>query len=57
MDNVTIIASEKNWIDTRSAETLEKKLIDLEDKYLAQGKGFDCYSFKKMPGKRKVKSC
>ena len=24
MDNLTIIASQKNWIDTRSVETLEK---------------------------------
>lgn len=35
----------------------EDNVVTIEDKYLAQGKGFDCYSFKKMPSKRKVKSC
>jgi len=35
----------------------EDNTVTIEDKYLAQGKGFDCYSFKKMPSKRKVKSC
>ncbi len=29
----------------------------IEDKYLAQAKGYDCYSFKKMPQKRRVKKC
>jgi len=28
-----------------------------EDKYLTQGKCFDCYSFKKMPSKRREKKC
>jgi hypothetical protein len=36
---------------------VEDNTVTIEDKYLAQGKGFDCYSFKKMPSKRKVKSC
>lgn len=35
----------------------EDNTVTIEDKYLAQGKGFDCYSFKKMPSKKKVKSC
>ena len=36
---------------------VEDNTVTIEDKYLAQGKGFDCYSFKKMPSKRKEKSC
>jgi len=36
---------------------VEDNTVTIEDKYLAQGKGFDCYSFKKMPRKRKEKSC
>ena len=39
------------------AKNTDKKLIEIEDKYLAQGKGFDCYSFKKMPSKRRAKKC
>jgi hypothetical protein len=35
----------------------EDNTLQIDDKYLAQGKGFDCYSFKKMPSKRKVKHC
>jgi len=35
----------------------EDNTVTIDDRYLAQGKGFDCYSFKKMPSKRKVKSC
>ncbi len=35
----------------------EDNTVTIADKYLAQGKGFDCYSFKKMPSKRKVKRC
>ncbi|MCF6245273.1 MAG: hypothetical protein L3J43_09580 [Sulfurovum sp.] len=35
----------------------EDNTVTIEDKYLAQAKGFDCYSFKKMPRKKKVKSC
>ena len=37
--------------------SLEDNTVTIDDKYLAQGKGFDCYSFKKMPSKRKVKDC
>jgi len=36
---------------------VEDNTVTIEDKYLAQGKGFDCYSFKKMPSKRKEKRC
>jgi len=36
---------------------VEDNTVTIEDKYLAQGKGFDCYSFKKMPSKKKVKTC
>jgi len=36
---------------------VEDNMVTIEDKYLAQGKGFDCYSFKKMPSKRKEKRC
>ena len=36
---------------------VEDNTITIDDKYLAQGKGFDCYSFKKMPSQRKVKDC
>jgi len=35
----------------------ENETVQIEDKYLVQGKGFDCYSFKKMPRKRKEKRC
>jgi hypothetical protein len=35
----------------------EDRTVTIEDKYLAQGKGFDCYSFKKMPTKKKKKRC
>ena len=35
----------------------EKEVVQIKDKYLAQGKGFDCYSFKKMPSKKKAKKC
>ena len=35
----------------------EDNTVQIEDKYLAQGKGFDCYSFKKMPSKRREKKC
>jgi len=35
----------------------ENELVNIEDKYLAQGKGFDCYSFRKMPSKRRLKRC
>ena len=35
----------------------EDNTVTIEDKYLAQGKGFNCYSFKKMPTKKKVKRC
>ncbi len=35
----------------------EDNTVTIEDKYLAQGKGFDCYSFKKMPSKKRVKRC
>ena len=37
--------------------SVEDNTVTIEDKYLAKGKGFDCYSFKKMPSKRKVKVC
>jgi len=36
---------------------VEDNTVTIEDKYLAQGKGFDCYSFKKMPRKRRGKRC
>jgi hypothetical protein len=36
---------------------VEDNTVTIEDKYLAQGKGFDCYSFKKMPSKRRGKEC
>ncbi len=39
------------------AKNAEKETVLIEDKYLIQGKGFDCYSFKKMPSKRKIKAC
>ena len=39
------------------AKNAEKETVQIDDKYLAWGKGFDCYSFKKMPSKRKVKAC
>jgi len=35
----------------------EDNTVTIDDKYLAQGKGFDCYSFKKMPTKKNVKKC
>lgn len=35
----------------------EDKTVQIEDKYLAQGKGFDCHSFRKSPSKRKKKKC
>lgn len=35
----------------------ENKMIQIDDEHLAQAKGFDCYSFKKEPSKRKRKSC
>ena len=35
----------------------EDNIVTITDKYLAQGKGFDCYSFKKIPSKNKVKKC
>jgi hypothetical protein len=36
---------------------VEDNTVTIEDKYLAQGKGFDCYSFKKIPRKRRMKRC
>jgi hypothetical protein len=39
------------------AKNEAKEIVEIDDRYLAQGKGFDCYSFKKMPSKKKVKSC
>jgi hypothetical protein len=35
----------------------EDNTVTIEDKYLAQGKGFDCYSFRKMPTKKRAKKC
>ena len=35
----------------------ENTIVQIDDKYLAQGKGYDCYSFKRMPSKRRVKRC
>lgn len=35
----------------------EDRTVCIEDKYLAQGKGFDCYSFKKLPSKKTIKKC
>jgi len=35
----------------------EDNTVTIDDKYLALGKGFDCYSFKKMPKKREKKRC
>ena len=35
----------------------EDRTVTIEDKYLAQGKGFNCYSFKKMSTKKKQKKC
>jgi hypothetical protein len=35
----------------------EDKTVQIEDKYLAQEKGFDCHSFRKSPSKRKQKKC
>jgi len=35
----------------------EDNTIKIEDKYLAKSKGFDCYSFKKTPSKKKIKKC
>jgi len=35
----------------------EDDTIMIEDRYLAEAKGYDCYSFKKMPEKRNVKKC
>ena len=32
-------------------------MAGIDDKHLAQAKGFDCYSFKKAPTKRKPKEC
>ena len=37
--------------------SVEDNTVTIDDKYLAQGKGFDCYSFKKMPSKKKIKDC
>jgi len=37
--------------------TDEDNTVSIEDKYLVQGKGFDCYSFKMMPKKREKKRC
>ncbi len=39
------------------AKQAEKEIEKIDDKYLAKGKGFDCYSFKKLPKKRGVKRC
>ena len=38
-------------------DLVEDRTVTIDDKYLAQGKGFDCYSFKKMPSKRIIKKC
>jgi len=35
----------------------DNNMVEIEDRYLAEGKGFDCYSFKKRPKKRKRKKC
>jgi len=35
----------------------EDNMVTIDDKYLALGKGFDCYSFKKIPKKREKKIC
>ncbi|SFV55032.1 hypothetical protein MNB_SV-8-293 [hydrothermal vent metagenome] len=35
----------------------EDNIVQIDDKYLAQGKGFDSYSFKKIPTKRGVLKC
>ena len=34
-----------------------EELVDIDDEHKARGKGFDCYSFKKEPTKRKRKQC
>ncbi len=39
------------------AQREDTELEQIDDKILAQGKGFDCYSFKKLPKKRDVKKC
>lgn len=37
--------------------TQEDNTVSIGDKYLAQAKGFDCYSFKKEPEKKPRKKC
>lgn len=38
-------------------DLVEDRTVCIEDKYLAQAKGFDCYSFKKLPSKKTIKKC
>lgn len=40
-----------------SLHTNENDTVKIGDKYLAQAKGFDCYSFKKEPEKKPRKKC
>ncbi|CAA6827121.1 MAG: Unknown protein [uncultured Sulfurovum sp.] len=35
----------------------KEEIVQIDDKYLAQGKGFNCYSFRKVPTKKKEKKC
>lgn len=35
----------------------ENEIVKISDEHLAQAKGFDCYSFKKEPSKKKRKAC
>ncbi|MEJ2498771.1 MAG: hypothetical protein P8Y46_05565 [Sulfurovaceae bacterium] len=38
-------------------DLVEEQTVCIEDKYLAQAKGFDCYSFKNLPSKNRIKKC
>jgi len=35
----------------------ENTIVQIDDKYLAQRKGYDCYSFRKMPTKGGALKC
>lgn len=35
----------------------ENEVVQIEDKYIAAGKGYDCYSFRKEPTKKSRKKC
>ena len=46
-------AFQKLSIFLGAVNSKDNNMVEIEDRYLAEGKGFDCYSFKKKPKKRK----